>query len=96
MATNQHATAEELLEAVFSVVGAANVATQWRSRHASTSIEELCFLRGPCRRVINATSLELSSDFYRSPASRRRQRKGSLESETVKYGRESHGTRTRE
>jgi hypothetical protein len=75
MATNQHATAEEMLEVVFSVVGAATVATQWRGKHASTT-EELCFLRGPCRRVINGTSLEFSSDLHRSHVSRRRRRKG--------------------
>jgi hypothetical protein len=34
--------------------------------------------------------------LHRSPASRRRRQKGSLESERVKYGLESHGTRTRE
>jgi hypothetical protein len=32
--------------------------------------------------------------LHRDPASRKRRRKGSLESETVKYGRESYGTRT--
>jgi hypothetical protein len=32
--------------------------------------------------------------LHRSPASRRRRRKGSLESETVKHGHESHGTQT--
>jgi hypothetical protein len=34
--------------------------------------------------------------LHRSPASRRRRRKRKSQSETVKYGRESHGTRTRE
>jgi hypothetical protein len=34
--------------------------------------------------------------LHRDPESRRRRRKGSFESETVKYGRESQGTRTRE
>jgi hypothetical protein len=38
-ATNQHATTEELLEAVFSVVHAATVATQQRGKHASTTEE---------------------------------------------------------
>jgi hypothetical protein len=32
--------------------------------------------------------------LHRDPASRRRPRKGSLKSETVKYGRESQGTWT--
>jgi hypothetical protein len=47
--------------AVFSVVQTATVARQRRGKHASTSEEELCFLCDPCRRVINGTSLELSS-----------------------------------
>jgi hypothetical protein len=34
--------------------------------------------------------------LHRDTASRRRRRKGSLKSETVKYGRESQGTRTQE
>jgi hypothetical protein len=34
--------------------------------------------------------------LHRDPASRRRHEEGSLRSETVKYGRESQGTRTRE
>jgi hypothetical protein len=34
--------------------------------------------------------------LHRSPATHRRQRKGSHESETVKYGREYHGTCTRD
>jgi hypothetical protein len=33
--------------------------------------------------------------LHRDPASRKRRRKGSLKSETVKYGHESYGTRTR-
>jgi hypothetical protein len=32
--------------------------------------------------------------LHRNPASRRRRRKGTLESETVKCGHESHGTHT--
>jgi hypothetical protein len=32
---NQHATMEELLEVVFSVVCAAAVAMQWRGKHVS-------------------------------------------------------------
>jgi hypothetical protein len=51
-ATYEHATTEGLLEAVFSFVRAPNVATQRRSKHASARIEELCFLRGPCRGII--------------------------------------------
>jgi hypothetical protein len=33
--------------------------------------------------------------IHRDPASRRRRERGSLKSETVKFGHESHGTRTR-
>jgi hypothetical protein len=39
MASNQHATTEELLETVFSVVRAATVAMQRRSTHAPTTEE---------------------------------------------------------
>jgi hypothetical protein len=62
MATNQHTTAEEVLEAVFSVVHAAAVALQRRGKHISaatnqhSTIEELmerCFIRGPCQGVIS-------------------------------------------
>jgi hypothetical protein len=50
MATNQHATTEELLEEVFSVESAEAIAMQRRRKHVSvatnqdTTIEELCFL----------------------------------------------------
>jgi hypothetical protein len=60
-------------------------------------MEELCFLRGPYREFISGARLELSSlvrgtllrgggveYLHRDLASRRRRRKGSLESETVK------------
>jgi hypothetical protein len=40
-AMKQHATTEELLGAVFSVVPAMTVATQWRSKHASAATVEL-------------------------------------------------------
>jgi hypothetical protein len=46
---------------VFSVVRAAAVATQRSGNHISTAttpdtiIYELCFLRGPCREVMNET-----------------------------------------
>jgi hypothetical protein len=39
MATNKHATTEEMLEGVFSVVRAATVATQRRRKHVSITIE---------------------------------------------------------
>jgi hypothetical protein len=64
---NQHATTEELLKMLFSVVRAAAVATQLRGKHVSpamnqrSTIEERCFLRGPYQGVINRTSIELSS-----------------------------------
>jgi hypothetical protein len=34
--------------------------------------------------------------LHRDPASRKKRRKGSLKTETVKYGREIQGTRTRD
>jgi hypothetical protein len=40
---------------VLSVVRAATVAEQWRGKHASKTIEELCFLHSPSREVINMT-----------------------------------------
>jgi hypothetical protein len=63
MATNRYATTEELLEAVFSVVRPVTAVTQ---RRVNTPLQQQksCFLRGPCRRVINRTSLELSSVQY--------------------------------
>jgi hypothetical protein len=59
-AANHHATTEELLETVFSVIRAAAVATQPRGKHiyAATNpdktIEELCLLC-PCKGVIRRT-----------------------------------------
>jgi hypothetical protein len=38
MAATQHATVEELLEVVFSVVRVSTVATQWCGKRASTTI----------------------------------------------------------
>jgi hypothetical protein len=61
MATNQHATTEELLEAVFSVVRSAAVATQRRSKHvfsATVELQQRCFLRSSCQGGINGTNLE--------------------------------------
>jgi predicted molibdopterin-dependent oxidoreductase YjgC len=55
MAKNQNVTTEELLEA-FSVVHAMTVTTEQCGKHDSTIIEELCFLSGACRRVINGAS----------------------------------------
>jgi hypothetical protein len=40
---------------VFYVVCAAPVAMQRCCKHASTTVEGLCFLRGPCRGVILKT-----------------------------------------
>jgi hypothetical protein len=39
-AMNQHATAEELLEAVFSVVRKSAVVTQWRGKHISAAMNQ--------------------------------------------------------
>jgi hypothetical protein len=46
---------QELLEAVFSVVCTAIIATQQHGKHASATIEELCFLHGPCHGIILKT-----------------------------------------
>jgi predicted nucleic acid-binding Zn ribbon protein len=46
---------------------------------------------------VNSKSTQSGGGFeylHRSPASRRGRRKGSLESEIIKYGQDSHGTRT--
>jgi hypothetical protein len=65
---------------MFSVVLAATVAMQRRDKHTLTTIEGLCFLLGPCGGV-NLKTIGAT---------------GRLESETLKYGRESQGTQTRE
>jgi hypothetical protein len=49
MATNQHATTEELLEACFLW------AAQRHGKRASTTVEELYFLHGPRQDVITGT-----------------------------------------
>jgi hypothetical protein len=49
---------------------------------------DLCSVKIPCEGWVEC--------LHRSPARRRRRQKGSLESETAKYGREFHGTRTLE
>jgi hypothetical protein len=52
-----HASGKE--RAVFSVgVRAATVVMQRRCKHASSTIEGLYFLRGPCRGVILKTAME--------------------------------------
>jgi hypothetical protein len=40
---------QQLKNGVFYVVRAATIAMQRRGEQASITIEELCFLRGPCR-----------------------------------------------
>jgi hypothetical protein len=50
-----------MLDAVFSVIRTATVATQRRGKQGSKTREELCFLGGLFRRVINRTSLEFNS-----------------------------------
>jgi hypothetical protein len=71
--------------------------------HEWTNLEAVSCMR-PVQQVHEAT-IELLGDLpcgggveylHRDPASRRRKRKASLEAETVKYGHESQGTRTRE
>jgi hypothetical protein len=64
---NQHATTEELLEVVFSVVPSENVATQRRGKLVSastnpdTTIEELWFLFVRAEGLKAGRSLEFSS-----------------------------------
>jgi hypothetical protein len=41
LATNEHATTEELLEVAFSVVCTAAVATQWHGKNDSAATVEL-------------------------------------------------------
>jgi hypothetical protein len=58
-----------------------------------------CYLCGPCRGYITRASCQCGGGveyLHRNPASRRRRQKRKFESETVKYGSESHGIRTRE
>jgi hypothetical protein len=67
---------------------------QRSGKHASTKIVGLCFLHGPCRGVIMKTNgatvaIPCGSGveyLHRSPASRRRRRKGSLVPGEYKYG----------
>jgi hypothetical protein len=40
MATNKHATTDELLEAVFSVAHAADIATQRHGKHVSAAMNQ--------------------------------------------------------
>jgi hypothetical protein len=76
------------------------VAMKRRNKHAPTTIEILVPSKGVIRKKILAAHLFPCGGgvkyLHRSPASRRRRPKGSLEFESVKYGRESHGTWTRE
>jgi hypothetical protein len=68
-------------------------------RNNVTATDELCFLHGPCRNVISRKVSE-SQLIPRGGGVALRvvggDEKGSLESETVEYSRESHGTRTRD
>jgi hypothetical protein len=72
---------------------------------------ERCFLCGPCRGYITRSSCDIQARAVTLKSISRVEaasntstvalrvggdKKGSLESETVKHGRESHGTRTRE
>jgi hypothetical protein len=67
--------------------------------------EDRCFLCSPCRDVTNRTGSEVKSLSVVEAGSSAStvalrvvgsDENGSLEYETVKYGRESHGTRSRE
>jgi hypothetical protein len=57
------------IEELFFVVCATTVAMQHHGKHTSTTLEELRFLCGLCRRVINGTNLELSLVVRQWPAS---------------------------
>jgi hypothetical protein len=68
----------------------------------NATIEDLCFLCGPCRDVKSKgqgpSESRVEAGSNTSTVTLRvvgGDRKGSLECETVKYGRESHETRTR-
>jgi hypothetical protein len=81
-----------------------SIVTQWISKQAFSTIQRLFFLCGPCREVIKGQRMSFEWEpcgggveyLHRESASRRRRRKGSLKTGTVKYGREIQGTRTRE
>jgi hypothetical protein len=77
--TDTQATIEELLRTVFSMRSVQNGYEEEFSRKSAVGF--------PCGAGVEY--------LHRSPASRRRRRKGSHESETVKYNHESHRTRTR-
>jgi hypothetical protein len=79
---------------------------QRRGKHASTTIEAVFSAWSVLSLYKDSYKYVTQSErkypcgggveyFRRDPASRRRQRKGSLESETVKYGNEYQGARTR-
>jgi hypothetical protein len=78
---------------------------QRRSKHASTTIDGLCFLRSPCRGYIIKTTFDTIQSTRVEAGSNTSTvalrvvgggEKGSLKTETVKYGREIQGTQTRE
>jgi hypothetical protein len=76
-----------------------SIARQRISKQAFSKIEMLCFLRGPCRVVIKGEGRCVESGSNTSTVALRvvgSGEKGSFESERVKYGRKSQGTRTRE
>jgi hypothetical protein len=58
-AVNQHATTEELLEAVFSVVLAMIVAMQWCSKRASAETVELQLLKSSVLYMVCAEGLSM-------------------------------------
>jgi hypothetical protein len=75
------------------------------STDTNATVEELCFLCGPCRDVIITETCEERTETRVETGSNIStvalqviggEEKKSFISETVKYGRESQGTRTRE
>jgi hypothetical protein len=67
------------------------VAITWEPQQTRTQQEKSCVFYWSVPRVYKRVEY-----LHRDPASRRRRRKGKSQCETVKYGHESYGTRTRE
>jgi hypothetical protein len=101
--TVQHATIDEAVFSMYSAPsnGRNGVLCDQLPSYATVLKIEVCFLCGPCRGYITRlpTPSHVEAESNTSTVTLRVVRgdeKGSLKSETVKYGRESYGTRTRE
>jgi hypothetical protein len=99
MATNQHATTEELLEEMFSLVCAGTIARQQHGKHISAAVNQHPTIEELLETVFSAWSMP-KGYIMRTLAEQELMRviggseKGRLEFETVKYGHESHGSQT--